>query len=265
MVARLGRRLGFERHSTHPVPSYQFVNSVFWVSPPADRAIEMTLCVRNQNSIGRDHTCRVRHVTHCVIGSGPAGVACASALLERGLSVRMIDGGVQLEARRAARVKAMATQPMAEWSVDDIDLIREGVSSSVDGVHVKRIYGSDFPYQEAEERLHLAISDAGVKASLARGGLSNVWGAAMLPYIDRDLVDWPFDAAQLAPHYRAVTSITGISAAVDALAESFPLYSDNPEALRLFQQATAQLDHFQANGVTPSVPRGLCSANRASR
>jgi flavin-dependent dehydrogenase len=32
---------------------------------------------------------------HCVIGSGPAGVACARALLARGANVLMLDAGLE--------------------------------------------------------------------------------------------------------------------------------------------------------------------------
>jgi hypothetical protein len=37
------------------------------------------------------------------------------------------------------------------------------------------------------------------KALLARGGLSNVWGAAMLPYRDADIADWPIKSAIACP------------------------------------------------------------------
>ena len=39
---------------------------------------------------------------HCVIGFGPAGVACARALLARGANVLMLDAGLELEPERAA-------------------------------------------------------------------------------------------------------------------------------------------------------------------
>jgi hypothetical protein len=36
-----------------------------------------------------------RKIMHCVIGSGPAGVACARALLARGANVLMLDAGLE--------------------------------------------------------------------------------------------------------------------------------------------------------------------------
>ncbi len=45
---------------------------------------------------------------HCVIGSGPAGVACAKALLARGATVLMLDAGIGLEPGRAQIVRQFA-------------------------------------------------------------------------------------------------------------------------------------------------------------
>jgi len=184
---------------------------------------------------------------HLVIGSGPAGVACAHALLARGETVRMLDGGVQLEPWRAARAEAMGSKTPAEWSREELEFIREGTSSGTGGVPLKRLFGSDFPYQEAASRLHIALAGVGVKPSLARGGFSNVWGAAMLPYLDADLVDWPFGAPRLEKHYRAVTAITGLSAVEDDLAEWFPVYAEQPSELNLSRQAQRLLGHLRAH------------------
>jgi choline dehydrogenase-like flavoprotein len=184
---------------------------------------------------------------HCVIGSGPAGVACASALLDRGAQVRMIDGGVALDPARMARVSAMGSQSPADWSEQDLQFIKEGTESTAGGVPLKRLFGSDFPYREAEERLRLRFSGVGVKASLARGGFSNVWGAAVLPYTETDLVDWPFNSARLDRHYRAATAMIGLSAQSDDLAEKWPLYTDRAERLELSRQAGRLLSHMETH------------------
>ena len=49
-----------------------------------------------------------RKIVHCVIGSGPAGAACARALLARGATVLMLDAGLELEPERARVVHQLA-------------------------------------------------------------------------------------------------------------------------------------------------------------
>ena len=46
-------------------------------------------------------------------------------------------------------------------------------------------------------------------------GFSTVWGAAMLPYRDADMDDWPIKNMDLEKHYRAVAEIAGLAAQRD--------------------------------------------------
>ena len=50
-----------------------------------------------------------------VIGSGPAGVACAQALLEKGHEVLMLDAGLGLEPARQEMVDQLAAMPPENW------------------------------------------------------------------------------------------------------------------------------------------------------
>ena len=50
-----------------------------------------------------------RKILHCIIGSGPAGVACARALLACGANVLMLDAGLELEPERARVVSKLAS------------------------------------------------------------------------------------------------------------------------------------------------------------
>jgi choline dehydrogenase-like flavoprotein len=115
------------------------------------------------------------------------------------------------------------------------------MSAGAKGIPLKRVFGSDFPYQESERYLAADFDGVGLRASLAKGGFSNVWGAAMMPYRDEDLAGWPVKAAQLAEHYAAVLKFTGLSARQDGLAEHFPLYCEEARALEPSAQARALL------------------------
>jgi len=174
---------------------------------------------------------------HCVIGSGPAGVACAKALLARGAAVLMLDAGIELEPDRAQIVRQLSETKFGGWNPDQVAALKGGMAADAKGVPLKLVFGSDFPYRETEEKIPWKNHGSGLKPSLALGGLSNVWGAAMLPYRDSDITDWPVNNSGLAPHYRAVTQFTGLAAQRDDLEELFPLHCENPGKLQLSRQA----------------------------
>jgi len=160
-----------------------------------------------------------------VVGSGPAGVSCAKALLAQGKTVRMLDAGVTLERARAEIVARLRRTAPAEWASGDASQIKAGTSASTKGIPLKLAYGSDFPYQEAEKHILADYEGVGFRPSFAQGGLSNVWGAAMMPYRNADIEDWPIQVSELVPHYEAVLEFTGLSAVPDDLETLFPLYT----------------------------------------
>ena len=86
---------------------------------------------------------------------------------------------------------------------------------------------------------------AALKPSLALGGLSNVWGAAMLPYAAGDLDGWPLRLTDLAPHYSAALRLTGFAAGRDALEKTFPFYAENAASLRMSRQASRLWQNLQ--------------------
>lgn len=183
--------------------------------------------------------------THCVIGSGPAGVACAKALLARGARVLMLDAGLELESDRAQIIRQCAATKPSAWSAAQLATVKGGLAADAEGVSLKLAFGSDFPYRETEEKIPWRGAGIGLKPSLALGGLSNVWGAAMLPHRDADIADWPVTNAELAPHYRAVLEFTGLAARRDDLEEIFPLHCDQPGDLPASRQAERLLGNLQ--------------------
>ena len=181
---------------------------------------------------------------HCVIGSGPAGVACAKALLARGVTVLLLDAGLELEPDRARIVRECAAVKPAVWNPQQIATLNGGLAADAHGVPLKLVFGSDFPYRETEEKIPWRNHGTGLKPSLALGGLTNVWGAAMLPHREMDIAGWPVSNAALAPHYRAVTGFTGLAAQSDALEEIFPLHCDRPGRLQSSRQADLLLGNL---------------------
>jgi choline dehydrogenase-like flavoprotein len=180
---------------------------------------------------------------HCVIGSGPAGIACAKALRARGAEVLMLDAGLELEPERARLVRQLAATKPSAWTSRDLARLKIGANAKADDIS-KLLFGSDFPYRETETHIPWRGKNIGLRPSLALGGLSNVWGAAMLPHRDADIADWPVENAELAQHYHAVTEFTGLSAQRDDLEEIFPLHCENPGSLQPSRQADLLLTNL---------------------
>lgn len=177
-----------------------------------------------------------------VIGSGPAGVACASALVEKGLDVTLVDAGIQLEPERKSVVDGLARVSSEDWPADAVETIRGEMAVEMGGVPLKHVYGSDYPYQEVDRLVPFENHNAATRPTLARGGFSTVWGASVLPYLAGDIDDWPIGVEDLAPHYRAACSLVPISAVEDDLASLLPLYTNGHQQLDPSVQISALLE-----------------------
>lgn len=174
---------------------------------------------------------------HYVIGSGPAGVSCARRLLQAGLSVTLVDGGITIEAERVPPVRELAALDPDGWTPAMVQALTGKVEASAEGVQIKKVFGSDYPYREVDKFIPRHSSNIGhFTPSLAAGGFSNVWGAAVLPYSPKDIQSWPITQEDLAPHYISAMTALGVSAANDELANLFPLYTDAYSTLKPSKQ-----------------------------
>lgn len=182
-----------------------------------------------------------------VIGSGPAGVSCADALLKQGLEVTILDAGVELEPDRAAALTQLRASNPSDWRGERVQFIKSNVAPDRKGVGLKYAYGSDFPYRGIDQLATLNRVNADTSPSLARGGFSNVWGSAVMPYIASDIPKWPITIDELAPHYKAVLEAMNLSATNDDLATLFPLYTDQARPLRSSRQGQAFLADLGRN------------------
>jgi len=180
-----------------------------------------------------------------IVGSGPAGSACAHALLDRSEAVLMVDGGLELEQTQKGLLDNLAGG-YEEKSFSELAAFQSNVTVTSKGIPIKLMHGSNFPYREADQHLGLELVGADTSSSLAVGGLSNVWGAAILPYLQHDIANWPISCADLATHYEAVVGITGLSGRVDGLAKKFPLYTATPNQLNSSSQASALLNNLDS-------------------
>ena len=161
----------------------------------------------------------------------------------------MLDAGLDLESDRKAQVANLRATPPEGWDAKSLKFIRDGVSVGSGGIPLKMAYGSSFPYREPAP-LPMAPDGAEGKPSYARGGLSNVWGASMMPFRTEDMTEWPFTANELEPHYREVLNLVPYSARQDMLAELFPLHSEHARPLKTSSQADALLQDLASAHTT---------------
>jgi choline dehydrogenase-like flavoprotein len=177
-----------------------------------------------------------------IIGSGPASISCAQALVDDGYPVVILDAGIELEAERQQAVDTLLASP--NWDEAVLAPLKAGTDATVSGVPVKKLFGSDYPYREVLKHLSVQADQVTTFASFAKGGLSNVWGAAVLPYRAEDITDWPITTTELEPYYKAVFDFMPLAAADDDLAEIFPFHSDTYQPLTLSWQAKQLLQHL---------------------
>jgi choline dehydrogenase-like flavoprotein len=195
----------------------------------------------------------ILRATYTVIGSGPVGITVAKSLLEKGLSVLLIDGGIELEDSRQKEVNHVKQLMSDRIAPDFINLIKNGVKASNKGVQLKLTYGSDYPYRYSELQLHEDCKDTGqVTPSLAVGGFSNVWGSAVMPYSRADVQAWPIDYDELCLAYHNVSSMLRVSGSDEDWQELLPPLRANPFRFSEFKdhsstQIEKVINHLKAN------------------
>lgn len=208
----------------------------------------------------------MNEVPDIVVGSGPAGVTAATALLARGRRVLMLDGGKMLEPQAEARRAALAATDPASWGPE----VRPGwMAPQFDGPPGQiRRYGSDFAMEPGEVTFADLPGWMGLRASRAAGGLSNLWGSALLPYRQADMAGWPVTEADLAPHYRAVAGFLPVAGRKDDLATLFPAlpmagHQPLPHPVQvgaLLTRLAAARDRLAAEGLTAGAARQAVDA-----
>ena len=201
-----------------------------------------------------------------VIGSGPAGVSAAMALIARGRDVTMIDGGRDLPEALLARKQGMAACEPSEWTTQQVaDWQSPQFEKSGDGA---RRYGSDHAQNDIDDGFAPAPWFAG-RSSFAVGGLSNVWGSAVLPNRQADLSKWPITSADLAPHYKAVGAFMPIAGRVDTLQALLPDFdmsaqtplSPGPQGRALLERFDAKAEKLRTRGVYAGQARQAVRAD----
>jgi choline dehydrogenase-like flavoprotein len=174
-----------------------------------------------------------------IAGSGPAGVATAKALLERGHCVTMLDVGIELEPDMQEQLQQLQNH----WNTNVIEKFKHQIQ---DGNSLKLSYGSDYPYSGVSQH-HKFKFDQHVfcTPSFAKGGLSNVWGSFIAPYSANELADWPITLTQLEPYYQKILSFIPHAMTHEQGSHHYPIYTQDSTHYHLSSPAQHLLKHYQ--------------------
>src|SRR5262245_42032645 len=142
----------------------------------------------------------------CVIGTGPTAVMAAHILQAEGARVTIIDVGLDLDQRSKASVDQYRRDGDQDRLLVKIHALRsrhEKLSRVQPG---KTLFGSNHPYKTLPET-EITATNAVVRSSLAKGGLTTVWGATVGTVVPKDIQGWPFGFDVLEPHYRRLREV----------------------------------------------------------
>lgn len=182
-----------------------------------------------------------------VVGSGPAGVAAAVALAQKGLPVTVLDVGGELAPEIQTRVARLGARDDSAWTSEERRAVQGELRYNSEGTPLKLHFGSDYAYRDVERLEPTERVGVDVYRGFAKGGLSTLWGASVLPYNAEDLAGWPIGVGELAPHYQAVLGLTGVSGERDELDARYPLYVEPDSGLRPSRQARQLLDRMRSH------------------
>ena len=181
--------------------------------------------------------------TAYIVGSGSAGVAAAKALLEREYQVIMLDYANTLSSDKEQQIAHIANTSVDSWTEKLLSPLKYPMNKNFPD---KLIYADDYPYRDGINKLSIKLDNCGLLPSLAQGGLSNVWGAATLPFHNRDLMAWPLASEDLAKYYTKVAEFVPIAANLDNLIHEYPIYG-NLQPYNLAPQIAAFKDLLTDN------------------
>ena len=136
-----------------------------------------------------------------IIGSGPSGWSAAQKSRSLGHETWVLDSGLV-----------------------EGDKHLEPFKQSDSHLSKKLYFGSDLPYRHFEFGPQIQKSNVNPVYSFAKGGLSLVWGATMLPVSLQDITQWPLKKVDLHKYYLEIAGLVPISGSTDKLDEIYGNY-----------------------------------------
>jgi hypothetical protein len=172
-----------------------------------------------------------------IVGTGPNGIAAATAAVKKFRKVLILDGGRKLEVNKQNVIERLSNTPVNLWLSSDKKIYQNLLQNDQrlkSHIGSKLQFGSDFPYENRKEFIIGSTkvnNELKAYPSLSTGGLSNVWGSICLPIPTRDQENWTLKISE--DSFKEMSKILKISANLDDLAENFHLNGVSNPALLL--------------------------------
>jgi len=180
-----------------------------------------------------------------IIGSGPAGVSAAFPLLERGLKVLMVDGGMKskITLPKNKYLEERRNDPsLNDWIIGNDFYALNHLDAASPKLRTPNLA---YVFNEFEEKNHIVKNNFDVIGSLATGGLSNAWGCGVAKYSPQEFPDIPFSYQDLNLSYERIARRIGLSGGSDdALSEYFGLDSLQNKPIELDVHHQYLLDNY---------------------
>lgn len=146
-----------------------------------------------------------------IVGSGPAGVSVAWPLIEAGVKVLMIDAsGDQAPPAAPTGTIGEFRRAPERWKMR----FGSGLAGLISGGDLSPKLNTPlahFVLKDFQTAQRLDTDGFHAFGSLARGGLSSIWGGMTPQFEAADLADYPITLNDLRPSYRRVMSRIGMS------------------------------------------------------
>jgi ferredoxin len=117
-------------------------------------------------------------------------------------------------------------------------------------------FGSDLPYRMFPAGPQYASSQVNPLTSFAKGGLSLVWGATMLPYCSEDTLEWPKHISTLEKYFTEIIGEIPVTGQFDGLSATYGNFysrkgiSPSCRMIRLLESYSTLIDHEVSVGVS---------------
>ncbi|MEM8962958.1 MAG: GMC oxidoreductase [Acidobacteriota bacterium] len=187
-----------------------------------------------------------------IIGSGPAGVNAARPLVAAGLRVTMLDVGHRPDPEVSVPEGGFASLRRGDGEQQRYFLGPkfEGIAFGHTGPGSQLTPPRQYLTRDVDRLTPLRSASFEPLESLAAGGLGVAWGGGSPPFVDADLEDFPYDRAELQPHYEAVARHVGISGEGGDLAPFFGSLDALQPAVRTDTHGESVLGRYRRRAST---------------